>query len=88
VFLDAVVYSQVGLRAAIEAGGGERVMFGTDHPFFPPLGEVREGEEEGQQLWPSVEWNVKAVRGAVGEGTPEMDAVMGGNAVRILRLQE
>lgn len=29
IYLDAVIYSEVGLKAAIEASGGDRVMFGT-----------------------------------------------------------
>ncbi len=83
VYLDAVVYSEVGLRAAVEASGVERLMFGTDHPFFPPVGE---GEDEDGE-WESVRLNVEAVRGALGEGTVEAGMVMGGNAVRVLRLR-
>ncbi|KAK4197418.1 hypothetical protein QBC40DRAFT_285493 [Triangularia verruculosa] len=86
VYLDAVVYSEVGLRAAIAAsgeGGVGRLMFGTDHPFFPPVGD--EGEEEE---WGSVSMNREAVEKALGEGGEEAAMVMGGNAVRILRLEE
>ena len=84
VYLDAVVYSEVGLRAAVEASGVERLMFGTDHPFFPPVGEGEDGDGE----WESVRLNVEAVRKALGEGTVEAGMVMGGNAVRVLRLGE
>ncbi|KAK5990125.1 2-amino-3-carboxymuconate-6-semialdehyde decarboxylase-like protein [Cladobotryum mycophilum] len=35
IYLDAVIYSEVGLKAAIDASGADRLMFGTDHPFFP-----------------------------------------------------
>ncbi|KAM0324340.1 hypothetical protein ACHAQA_008121 [Verticillium albo-atrum] len=83
VYLDAVIYSEVGLKAAIEAGGGaDRLLFGTDHPFFPPL------ETDEQGTWESVSWNAVAVAKAVGEGTKEADGIMGGNAIRILRLEE
>lgn len=81
VFLDAVVYSPVGLKAALDASGGDRLMFGTDHPFFPPLTSDEQGE------WESVGLNAAAVREALGEGTDETAAVMGGNAVRVLRLE-
>ncbi len=64
------------------------MIFWTDHPCFAPLDEEKREHEGKEQVWPSVEWNVKAVRGAVGEGTKEMGEVMGGNAVRILRLRE
>ena len=37
VWLDAVTYSSSGVRAAVDLVGKERVLFGTDHPFFPPL---------------------------------------------------
>ncbi len=84
VYLDAVVYSEVGLRAAVEASGVERLMFGTDHPFFPPIGEGEDGDGE----WESVRLNVEAVRKALGEGTVEAGMVMGGNAVKVLRLGE
>ncbi|KAK3296169.1 uncharacterized protein B0H64DRAFT_397556 [Chaetomium fimeti] len=68
VYLDAVIYSEVGLKAAVEAAGGaDRLMFGTDHP---------------------VRLNVEAVNKALGEGSEEAGMVMGGNAVRVLRLYE
>jgi len=82
VYLDAVIYSEVGLKAAIDASGADRLMFGTDHPFFPPL----QANEKG--LWESVGLNAEAVTKAVGEGSAEAKAIMGGNAVRILRLHE
>merc|ERR1712093_424652 len=79
IYLDAVVYSEVGLKAAIQASGEDRVMFGTDHPFFPPL------EEEGAK-WASVETNYEAIKGALGSATPEAQGALGGNAVRVLNL--
>ncbi|ERS99947.1 hypothetical protein HMPREF1624_03316 [Sporothrix schenckii ATCC 58251] len=88
VYLDAVVYSDVGLQAAIAASGGassgglDRLLFGTDHPFFPPL----DSDEQGQ--WESVSMNADAVKNALGDGSEAAAAVMGGNAVRILRLYE
>lgn len=81
VYLDAVIYSEVGLKSAIEASGGaERLMFGTDHPFFPPLGSDEDGE------WESVGTNADAVRKALGDGSKEAAGVMGENAVRVLKL--
>lgn len=80
IYLDAVVYSEVGLGAAIAASGADRLMFGTDHPFFPPLTTDEQGE------WESVRLNAEAVAKAAGEGSAEARAIMGGNAVRILGL--
>lgn len=79
IYLDAVVYSEVGLKAAIQASGEDRVMFGTDHPFFPPL------EGEGEK-WASVETNYVAIKGALGSGTEEAKGALGGNAIRVLNL--
>jgi aminocarboxymuconate-semialdehyde decarboxylase len=52
---------------------------GTDHPFFPPL-------NQDEKEWASVTMNSKAVRTAFGEDAETAQAVMGGNAIRILRL--
>jgi hypothetical protein len=60
-------------------------MFGTDHPFFPPVGgEAKDVEGE----WVSVRLNVEAVGKALGQGSEKAGLVMGGNAVRVLRLFE
>ena len=82
VYLDAVIYSEVGLKAAIDASGADRLMFGIDHPFFPPLTSDEQGE------WESVSWNAAAVKKAVGDESTDSRAIMGGNAIRELRLSE
>ncbi|KAK0610220.1 2-amino-3-carboxymuconate-6-semialdehyde decarboxylase [Lasiodiplodia hormozganensis] len=79
IYLDAVVYSEVGLRAAVEASGKDRIMFGTDHPFFPPL----DGEETE---WLSVKTNYSAIKQAFNGDESAAEAVLGGNAARILKL--
>ncbi|KAH8156326.1 hypothetical protein CIB48_g11922 [Xylaria polymorpha] len=82
VYLDAVIYSKVGLKAAIDASGVDRLMFGTDHPFFPPLNSDEQGE------WESMTWNKEAVSKALGADSEGARAVMGGNAVKVLNLYE
>lgn len=79
VWLDAVVYSPTGVRAAVEVVGKERVLFGTDHPFFPPL-------EEGAEEWMSVGTNVDAVKEAFGDDEQGVAKVLGGNAIKLLGL--
>ncbi|KAK7514415.1 uracil-5-carboxylate decarboxylase [Phyllosticta citriasiana] len=79
VYLDAVIYSEVGLKAAVEASGADRLMFGTDHPFFPPL-------DEDETEWLSVKTNYAAIKSAFGGDEAAAKAVLGGNAVRILKL--
>lgn len=79
IYLDAVIYSGTGIRAAVEKVGVEKVLFGTDHPFFPPL-------EEGEQKWMSVETNLDAVvEGWDGAGTGR---ILGKNAIELLGLEE
>jgi len=82
IYLDAVIYSEVGLKAALDVSGADRLMFGTDHPFFPPLTSDEQGE------WESVSLNAAAVEKALGYGTKQAEAVMGGNAIKVLRLHE
>ncbi|BGP10539.1 hypothetical protein JCM10049v2_006431 [Rhodotorula toruloides] len=64
--------------------GVERIMFGTDHPFFPPL----EGSSDpSQQRWKSVDENLDAIAGVAGWGEGERRKVMGGNAVELFGLE-
>lgn len=54
------------------------MFVGTDHPFFPPI--KRESRE-----WQSVLLNSSAVEEAA-ENFGDYDAMMGGNAIRVLDL--
>ena len=82
VYLDAVIYSSIGLRAAVDTSGSENLLFGTDHPFFPPV------TTDVQAKWESVGSNARAVLEAAGNNTAAARAIMGENAIRILALQE
>jgi aminocarboxymuconate-semialdehyde decarboxylase len=58
-----------------------KTYLGTDHPFFPPL-------DQDKTQWLSVKLNSDTVQ-SVFKGDEEMkEAVMGGNAMRILRLEK
>ena len=81
IYLDAVSYGEAGLRGALEMVGQGKVLFGTDHPFFPPLGEE-------QEEWMSVRTNLDAVNAAFQENTTGRADVLGGNAVSLLNLIE
>jgi aminocarboxymuconate-semialdehyde decarboxylase len=81
VWLDGVVYSAAGLRAATEAVGKDKVLWGTDHPFFPPV----DGKGEGE--WESVRTNVDAVREAFRDDENGARGVLGMNAIRLLGLK-
>jgi predicted TIM-barrel fold metal-dependent hydrolase len=58
--------------------GSSRILFGTDHPFFPPL--------KGTDKWKSVTENLAAINGVAGWGENEREAVCGGNALRVFNL--
>ncbi|KAG8530390.1 uncharacterized protein KY384_004892 [Bacidia gigantensis] len=78
VWVDAVVYSASAVQAAADVVGRDRVLFGTDHPFFPPL-------KAGAEEWMSVKTNVQAVREAF-EKAEVVDGILGGNATKLLDL--
>ncbi|KAF2256689.1 amidohydrolase 2 [Trematosphaeria pertusa] len=79
IYLDGVIFDKTGLKTAIEVAGVDRVMFGTDHPFFAPL-------DEGK-TFPAMTVNRDAAKEAFPEDdTESYDLVMGGNAVRVLHL--
>lgn len=79
VWLDAVTYSEIGTRASIETVGIDRVLFGTDHPFFPPL-------DKSAKEWVSVRTNITAVEKASGTDDQAISAVLGRNAINLLKL--
>lgn len=84
VFMDGIVYDKIPLKMAVEAGGADRVMFGTDHPFFPPP----TGPSGGDESWPSMWSNEKAVSEGFGKDSVVYKKVMGENAIRVLSLNK
>jgi aminocarboxymuconate-semialdehyde decarboxylase len=58
--------------------GSRRMMFGTDHPFFPPL--------SNSDKWKSVVENLDAIDGVQGWTEHEKDGVRGGNAMSLFNL--
>jgi predicted TIM-barrel fold metal-dependent hydrolase len=79
IYLDAVIYGEPGLKAAVDVSSHDRVMFGTDHPFFPPL-------KDPAGRWESVDTNLKAIEGAIWSERVTR-GILGGNAVRVLGLE-
>lgn len=58
--------------------GAKRMLFGTDHPFFPPLAE--------QEKWTSVTENLKAIEEVQGWSEEDKEGVRGSNAVKLFDL--
>jgi len=75
------VTSRKELRAPADSyPGTDRILFGTDHPFFPPLAG------EGAR-WKSVDENLDAIAGVAGWEDQERHKVMGRNAVDLFGLE-
>lgn len=58
--------------------GSDRLLWGTDHPFFPPL--------EGDEKWRSVVENLNAIDELKTWDESQKAAVRGGNAIRLFNL--
>ncbi|KAI0082420.1 amidohydrolase 2 [Panus rudis PR-1116 ss-1] len=67
----------VGLQAK-RSLGNQRMLFGTDHPFFPPLRKT--------DKWKSVVENLEAIDGVEGWNEEGKADVRGGNARRLFGL--
>lgn len=58
--------------------GSKKMVFGTDHPFFPPLSET--------ERWRSVVENLDAIDAVQGWSETHKDGVRGGNALELFGL--
>ncbi|KAJ7068473.1 hypothetical protein C8F01DRAFT_1217961 [Mycena amicta] len=58
--------------------GSKRMLFGTDHPFFPPLKSI--------EKWRSVVENLQAIDAVSGWGRDEKEGVRGNNALSLFGL--
>ncbi|KAI9998974.1 hypothetical protein PInf_003638 [Phytophthora infestans] len=54
-YYDAVAYHEPALQCLIDFVGSDKIVFGTDHPFFPPAKdkETNEGEDLSELDWRS-----------------------------------
>ena len=80
-YYDAISYHRPTLDAVAAFAGADRLMFGTDHPFFSPL----EGKDDAATRWASVDLNYAAMDHL---DAATRDGVRYANARRILNLYE
>lgn len=80
MYFDAVSYSTPALQSLVSQVGSDRIMFGTDNPFFPPLGVP----DIGAAVWPSTEKVYTTINGL--EDKKITQQILTGNATRILNL--
>jgi aminocarboxymuconate-semialdehyde decarboxylase len=78
MYFDAIGYQAPGLTLLISLVGADRIMFGTDHPFFPP--------HVGNAELDTIAWHSPmAHRVVLRELGPEREAaILSGNALSIL----
>lgn len=61
------------------SAGSQRVLFGTDHPFFPPL--------VASDKWKSVTENLDAIDNVEGWSQDDKDGVRGENALSLFMIE-
>lgn len=71
-------------EARTRKGGAARMHFGSDCPFFPPIGDAKENK------WTSVMDNLNAIEEMREKGwdQEDLDGVRGLNTLRLLGIQE
>lgn len=83
MYFDAISYSAPALQCLISTVGDERIMFGTDNPFFPPPNVAEDKIATSNEFWPST---VKVFDVVNKFGPSSEDKILRGNAVKILKL--
>ncbi|KAG5351302.1 2-amino-3-carboxymuconate-6-semialdehyde decarboxylase [Termitomyces sp. T112] len=58
--------------------GSQKMLFGTDHPFFPPLNST--------ETWKSVVENLEAIKTVQGWSPADKNGVLGRNAISLFNL--
>jgi len=80
-YYDSVIYHTPALKSVIEMVGEDKLMFGTDNPFFPPPGEgARSGAE-----WISTSKNMDAIDGL--KDAKVSDDIIWRNASNVLGIE-
>lgn len=82
-YFDAISYGSPALDSLISLVGHERIMFGTDNPFFAPLAVDHSKLAESDTQWPSTV-KVRNVVSGLGEDTAKK--ILSENASKILNL--
>ncbi|KNZ74840.1 2-amino-3-carboxymuconate-6-semialdehyde decarboxylase [Termitomyces sp. J132] len=84
LYFDAVAYGPEELGfvsdviARSDSLGSQKMLFGTDHPFFPPLNST--------ETWKSVVENLEAIKTVQGWSPADKNGVLGRNAISLFNL--
>lgn len=79
MYFDAISYGKPSLNLLIDTVGVDRIMFGTDNPFFPPL----HSQDIFSDKWPST---LKVYKGFEHLSLEDANKICSGNAKSILSL--
>ena len=87
MYFDAISYHDPTLECALSFVGPDRLVFGTDHPFFPPTLSPPETNIDAVP-WPSTTTNQRVIN-SVATATSSKHAdleekVLWGNALKLL----
>lgn len=80
MYFDAISYGTPALQSLIQQVGEDRIMFGTDNPFFPPVG----AKDVTRAEWPSTVKVMTTLDGLNNE--QQKQKILNGNAKAILGL--
>lgn len=84
LYYDAIIYNEDCLEVLLKTVGPQRIMYGTDHPFFPPAAE--EGGGCGEAQWKSA-IKIQEIMEAVG-GAGVVEQMRWGTASELFGLGE
>jgi len=84
-YYDAITYEAHSLQCCLTLVGEDRIVFGTDHPFFPPIMEMNKDNKHllDTILWPSATRNQDSIAKL---DSKVVNKICRQNAVKILDL--
>ena len=80
LYFDGITFEGAALTNAVSLVGGDRILFGTDHPFFPPPGF--DAESNSDLVWTSTAKNQQIIQELRCEDAVKR-SIFSGNAQRL-----
>ena len=84
LYFDGITFESNALMNAVSLVGDERIMFGTDHPFFPPPGF--DAESNNDLVWTSTAKNQQIVHELQCQDTVKQN-ILSLNAQRVFGIE-
>lgn len=83
LYFDAISYGSVQLQGLIDQVGVDRIVFGTDNPFFPPP-NLQPGVAVCDQSWPSTVKVIDTISSL--KSSTEKQKILAANATKLFSL--